>query len=62
MYLRWPGIDPGSTAWKAAMLTIIINCKVGPMVLIKKQSSRQFVDHVVENRFGKQFVESMMKN
>ncbi len=21
--LRWPGIEPGSTAWKAAMLTII---------------------------------------
>ena len=23
MTLRWPGIEPGSTAWKAAMLTII---------------------------------------
>ena len=22
-YLRWPGIEPGSTAWKAAMLTTI---------------------------------------
>ena len=21
--LRWPGIEPGSTAWKAAMLTTI---------------------------------------
>ncbi len=21
--LRWPGIEPGTTAWKAAMLTII---------------------------------------
>jgi hypothetical protein len=21
--MRWPGIEPGSTAWKAAMLTII---------------------------------------
>ena len=21
--LHWPGIEPGSTAWKAAMLTII---------------------------------------
>ena len=21
--LRWPGIEPGSTAWKAAMLTAI---------------------------------------
>ena len=23
MALRWPGIEPGSTAWKAAMLTTI---------------------------------------
>ena len=23
MKVRWPGIEPGSTAWKAAMLTII---------------------------------------
>ncbi len=30
----------------------IINCKVAPMVLINQQCSRQFVDHVVENRFG----------
>ena len=22
-FLRWPGIEPGSTAWKAAMLTTI---------------------------------------
>ena len=22
-YVRWPGIEPGSTAWKAAMLTTI---------------------------------------
>ena len=22
-HLRWPGIEPGSTAWKAAMLTTI---------------------------------------
>jgi hypothetical protein len=21
--MRWPGIEPGSTTWKAAMLTII---------------------------------------
>ena len=21
--LRWPGVEPGSTAWKAAMLTTI---------------------------------------
>ena len=21
--LRWPGVEPGSTAWKAAMLTAI---------------------------------------
>ena len=21
--MRWPGIEPGSTAWKATMLTII---------------------------------------
>ena len=21
--MRWPGIEPGSTAWKAAMLTTI---------------------------------------
>ena len=23
IHLRWPGIEPGSTAWKAAMLTTI---------------------------------------
>ena len=23
MTMRWPGIEPGSTAWKAAMLTTI---------------------------------------
>ena len=23
MRLRWPGVEPGSTAWKAAMLTAI---------------------------------------
>ena len=23
MKLRWPGVEPGSTAWKAAMLTAI---------------------------------------
>ncbi len=23
MKMRWPGIEPGSTAWKAAMLTTI---------------------------------------
>ena len=23
LWLRWPGVEPGSTAWKAAMLTAI---------------------------------------
>ena len=23
IFMRWPGIEPGSTAWKAAMLTTI---------------------------------------
>ena len=31
--LRWPGIEPGSTAWKAAMLTTIPPTHVLPILV-----------------------------
>ena len=34
--MRWPGIEPGSTAWKAAMLTIIPPTLLDNMCEIRK--------------------------
>ena len=44
--MRWPGIEPGSTAWKAAMLTIIpptlviqwAKCKVEKNIFVFKKN------------------------
>ena len=37
--LRQPGIEPGSTAWKAAMLTII------PLTLLEQKCKNKFCNH-----------------
>ena len=40
--MRWPGIEPGSTAWKAAMLTFTPPTRLGNEVL-----SYVFIQHCV---------------
>ncbi len=41
--MRWPGIEPGSTAWKAAMLatippTLVVNAGLQELVYNSKSS------------------------
>ena len=42
--MRWPGIEPGSTAWKAAMLTTIPPTQSATCAVTKKARSARVAD------------------
>ena len=40
MNLRWPGIEPGSTAWKATMLT-----SIPPSLVLRRDHLELYITH-----------------
>ena len=57
--MRWPGIEPGSTAWKAAMLTTI---PPAPAVVVKCRKNVSFNWCIKNVNIIKKYIRYLTKN